>query len=600
MSDNLSDSEFERIDAVCLKFEAAWKNGECPRMDDYLGDAQGTDRSWLFYYLLDLDVYYRQRGGTDPNCAEYHARFPEFAATIDSVFSKPEADDGPPPGETAEESPKAGASKTVDIELCVICPDCGSSIQVSGADSTEVTCPECGSTVQVDKEATLPQQPSDMPETIGRFRVLEVLGKGGEGLVYKAYDPQLKVNVAIKEPRPEHFDTKERKQRFYREARNARSLDHPNIVRAHDVEHDDEGKPYIVYDYIHGRSLADELKKRRLRKKRFKFREAAKIVRPIADALEYAHGQEIYHRDVKPGNILIERGSRRPYLTDFGLATHHKGDETFTETGRVLGTFAYMPPEQAKGEKADARSDVYGLGAVLYELLTDQRPFGSREADIAHRIVHDEPAPPRKLNRRVPRDLETICLKCLEKEPSRRYASARELADDLQNFLDHDSIRARPIGRPARVWRWCRRNPVVAGLIAAVVILVIALLVSCVIFAISLGRLEEERNALWRRALVMKVLQELDLDPAKAADDPAELEELHLITLAELQKRVIELLRAEEPTVRVEAARRIGEFGPDAKDFPVVLEVLELAKDTDSSSDVRNAAAEALRKISVE
>jgi serine/threonine-protein kinase len=342
---------------------------------------------------------------------------------------------------------------------------------------------------------------------LGRFEIRRELGRGGFGVVYLAHDPRLGREVALKVPRAEVLATPELRQRFANEARAAASLDHPNVVPVYEAG--EEGEVcYLASAYCPGPTLAAW---HRERTEPVPWRTAAELVATVAAAVEHAHERGIVHRDLKPANVLLVRskvqepnlkggsnpkdqkpGAESPWsltlepslgvepwdlvlpkVTDFGLAKFMGADEGQTQSGAVLGTPCYMAPEQAAGRNkaVGPAADVWALGVMLYELLTGRPPFqGETALDTLRQVVQDEPVPPARLRPRLPRDLETICLKCLRKEPRERYPQAAELARDLRRFLAGEPIRARPVGPAGRLGRWCRRKPLVAGLLAALLL----------------------------------------------------------------------------------------------------------------------------------
>jgi WD40 repeat protein/tRNA A-37 threonylcarbamoyl transferase component Bud32 len=353
----------------------------------------------------------------------------------------------------------------------LLCPHCQNPIElIDETPSEEVVCPSCGSSFHLAsgslQQGTISHDWGS--RHLGRFELLQLLGTGAFGTVWKARDPQLDRTIALKIPRTGNLGTQADRDRFLREARAAAQLRHDSIVAVHEVgEHD--GQPYIVSDFVDGIDIAEWLSA-----KKPTFREAAAWVADVADALQYAHDRGVIHRDIKPSNLILDAGGRL-HVMDFGLAKRDAGEITMTHDGQILGTPAYMAPEQIeKAHQVDGRADVYALGVVLYRLLTGELPFRGTTRMLLHQVLHEEPRPPRKLNDRIPRDLETICLKAMAKEPGRRYATARELAADLGRFLGGEPIRARRVGAVERYLRWARRHPGIAilgGGLTAVLVL---------------------------------------------------------------------------------------------------------------------------------
>jgi hypothetical protein len=328
--------------------------------------------------------------------------------------------------------------------------------------------PDPAATVAPD--VAQPAGPLGTVRYFGDYELLAEIARGGMGVVFKARQVSLDRLVALKMILAGQLASPADVQRFRTEAKASANLKHANIVAIHEVgEH--EGQHFFSMDYIAGKSLAQIIRENPLPAAR-----AARYVQTVAEAIHHAHQLGTLHRDLKPSNVLIDEADR-PHVTDFGLAKRLRGDAGLTMTGQVLGTPSYMPPEQAAGrpEQVGPASDVYSLGALLYELLTGRPPFRAESVfDTIMQVVNTEPVPPRLLNAKVPRELDTICLKCLEKDAKKRYGSAQELADDLGRYLTGEPIRARPPSIPFAVRHWVRQNlratgwTVGTGLIAGV------------------------------------------------------------------------------------------------------------------------------------
>src|SRR5271166_2074007 len=312
--------------------------------------------------------------------------------------------------------------------------------------------------------------PAELLQVPG-YRVEALLGRGGMGVVYRAWHLRLNRAVALKMMLAGPCARPEELERFLRESQAVAGLGHPNIVQVYDMG-DVEGRPYFTMELVEGGNLADQI-----RGVPQPAHQAAVRVATLAEAIHAAHQSGILHRDLKPGNILLTEDGT-PKVTDFGLARRLQGEGGLTLSGVPMGTPSYMAPEQARGDNGAVgpATDVYALGAILYELLTGRPPFRAESATATlQQVVADEPVPPARLNPRVPRDLQTICLKCLSKEPHKRYASAQALAEDLRRFERGEPITARPVGPLERGVRWVHRRPALAAALAAGVLLASAL-----------------------------------------------------------------------------------------------------------------------------
>jgi serine/threonine-protein kinase len=328
--------------------------------------------------------------------------------------------------------------------------------------------------------------------TIPGYEILGVLGRGGMGVVYHARQTKLKRLVALKMILAGAHAGPQELERFRLEAEAIARLQHPNVVQIYEVgEH--EGKPYFSLEFVDGGSLQNRLTGTPL-----PARESARLVETLARAMQAAHELGVIHRDLKPANVLLTKGGV-PKITDFGLAKQLGQDSGQSHTGQIMGTPSYMAPEQAAGnvKTIGAAADIYALGAMLYELLTGRPPFKAASVlDTLEQVRTQEPAPPSQLQPKTPGDLETISLKCLQKEPVKRYDSAASLADDLQRFLKRDPIQARPVGKLERTWRWCKRQPALATASAAAVL---GVLLALVTFAVALLVVRESLDQEYRQ-----------------------------------------------------------------------------------------------------
>ena len=351
-----------------------------------------------------------------------------------------------------------------------VCPKCllGAGIDASGDDSR--VAPTMISDLAVEEEksnksiefpnrsSTIDAQSAPEVGTViryfGEYELIDELARGGMGVVFKARQTRLNRIVALKMILAGQFASQVDVARFYAEAEAAAQLDHPGIVPIIEVgQHD--GHHFYSMAMVDGESLAH-----RLRKGALHSREAAGLARSVALAVQHAHENGVIHRDLKPANILIDANGQ-PRVTDFGLAKQVRGESDLTATGQILGTPSYMSPEQANGNVSNVReaSDVYSLGAILYEMLTGRPPFSAaRPLDAVQSVINDEPRSPRIFNDKLSQDLELVCMKCLQKRPSDRYASAQELVDDLGRFLNREPVRARPLPTLTRWYRWSERN----------------------------------------------------------------------------------------------------------------------------------------------
>jgi len=456
----LSQSAWRRIEHACDAWEAIWRKGRCPRIEDALTTMPDLERAVLLREMIVREVSYRRGLGEAPEPGDYLERFPGDAATIAAAFDEftPVLGcerDGGPRGEIDPSRERTMTWVTLHKVRKTL-----TGVSFSVGELPAETGPS-------GKMATRPM--------LGDYEILEELGAGGMGVVYRARQMSANRIVALKFIRPDQLGgmTAEQRrvwiERFRTEARATARIEHPNVVIVYEVGLLGDC-PYYSMRYIGGESLAVMLRDGPVSNER-----AAAYLEPVARAVHAAHEHGIVHRDLKPHNILVD-GADQPFVADFGLAKWLDATADMTHTGEWIGTPSYMSPEQARdATHVTPSSDVYSLGGTLYALLTGRPPFAAAQvAEVLYQVKHHDPVPPRALNPTVHRDLETIALKCLSKEPGRRYASARDLADDLGRFRHGEPIHARRVAAWERAWLWARRRPALAGLIVASVIALFA------------------------------------------------------------------------------------------------------------------------------
>jgi serine/threonine protein kinase len=467
-STTLSGNVWDEFEHVIRRFEDAWQGRARPEIVAYL--PTGAGRTLLLTELVQVDLEYRLRAGESARVEEYLARYPELTddpnVILELIASEHEFRRRRDPGLALSEFFQRFPQYRAEL------PGHIGRVTIDGRD--------------IPRGLT-DQRAEAMPEVVG-YEVLGLLGRGGMGIVYEARQLGLDRTVALKMALAGFQAGPKDLARFRAEAAALARLQHPNIVQIYDVG-ETAGRPYFAFEFVAGGSLAHYL-----RGTPQPVRPAAQFVEILARAVQAAHANGVIHRDLKPANILLRDERERamgeprnlsppasdlaslvPKITDFGLAKCAGGGESRdlrgpTVTGDLVGTPNYMAPEQAMvpRQPVGPAADVYALGAIFYELLTGRPPFtGETPLATVLQVLNNEPVSVTNLQPNVPRDLETICLKCLRKEPRQRYSSALELAEDLQRFLRDEPIRARPVRAAEKLWRWVRRRPVPAGLLAA-------------------------------------------------------------------------------------------------------------------------------------
>jgi tetratricopeptide (TPR) repeat protein/tRNA A-37 threonylcarbamoyl transferase component Bud32 len=590
------------------QLERLWEQGQQPDPFAFLesaGPAQPADVA----AVLALDQWQRWHAGQRVPAEEYLGRCPTLAANPDSAVEviygeflvRQALGEGPAAAEYLERFPQFAASLREQFELFqALETDTGAP--TDGAAPLPATKPS-------------PAPPAAAPPVLPGYEVQGELGRGGMGVVYKARQLSLNRTVALKMVLAGEHAGPEQLARFRAEAEALARLQHPNIVQVHEVGAWG-GRPFFSLEFVDGGSLAQKVAGTPQPP-----RAAAELLETLARAVHAAHQARVVHRDLKPANVLLTRDGV-PKVTDFGLAKCLPAEHAaslpggHTEAGAIMGTPGYMAPEQAAGKarQVGPAADVYALGAILYELLTGRPPFRAETPlETILQVLEQEPVSPRALNARVPRDLETVCLKCLQKDPTKRYASALDLAEDLRRFLAGEPIRARPVPAWERALKWARRRPAHAALAAAVLLAVLAGLAGAVFYGLYKGQqavafrqqLERRQRVddLWNlgqdaeragqladaKERYDRALATLDAEP----EAPAGLRTL----IEEAQRRVVS--RLDDEAARRRWQEQVGKFLDQTR---VVLAHEVSVTDQDREADraaVRQAVAAALADLDV-
>lgn len=540
---SLSSEQRQRVEELSTRFRNSIQANPDVRMQDFLAETFGVENQVLLRELLQVEIEDRRQRGQIPGQDHYSSLFPESSHIVASVFDSIDqsvvnsaAAETILPGQLetqAEISTKpAGSAQNANAK--------NAETIVAGADTSAENKPETlveqaadhasrtsSTRNQTDVETIVPTDDGDSSvtmdenrivetiisgadtsfsrpqksggpvigsgQTFGDYELISPLGQGGMGVVYKARQKSANRLVALKIIRPDRMssisEASQRRMvdRFRAEAHAAARLQHDNLVTVYDVGEID-GCHYFSMQYVEGGCLSDQISDRSLES-----REAATFLEPVCRAVHAAHEEGILHRDIKPANILIEDGTLRPRIADFGLAKLQNEDQELTRSGEAMGTPSYMPPEQfGDAATATARSDIYSIGATLYHLLSGRPAFKAATPMATMRqVLNVEPVVLRELNPEIDRDVETICMKCLEKEPERRFQTAEEVADELKRFIDGAPILSRPISRPERLLRWCRRNPVLSSLCG---LAATSMIVAVVSFAVAYFETDEARR----------------------------------------------------------------------------------------------------------